>query len=877
MRQWMIAAAVAVGGAAAGHVFGQTTLPAPIGEFEPYPVDSGVKANLADAAATVHVEIVSVPDAGWLRLYFAEAQLPPGSTIRMTSLRDGETQELDSDGIAMWSYASAYFNGDTVMIELVAGPKTGRNRFVLDKVARQMVNQPIGGCTFPCGICGDDDRVSSNEDWSGRFLPAGCTASVWNEDSCLVSAGHCIFGAMTVQFNVPASNPDCSINNPPVADQFPILATIFSNGGVGNDWAVMTTGTNNLGQTIFERYGLLRAIASSPPAVGETLGVWGFGIDDQCTLSQTQQTHTAEVDSVSGSFFEHTVDITCGSSGSSAIRNNEILGIVTHCPCPGIATRVDLAAFAAARESLCGEGAGIPNDACVDREPIGEGTTAYSTLGAITDGPLHAACEFDGQTYQDIWYNYVAGCSGTLTVTTCAQLGGSADYDSDLVVYDGCNCGNLVLLGCNDDDPANACGGAPSFQSTVQVPVVAGQCYKIRVGGFNPGDQGAGNLNVSNDGSPCGTCGNGVFDPGENCENCPADVMCPPGQGCVGGLCVPLCGNGVIDPGENCSNCPADVQCAPDEECVSGVCQPLCGNGVVDPGEDCANCPADVTCPLGEACVGGVCQPLCGNGVIDAGEDCANCPADVQCAPDEECVSGVCQPLCGNGVLDPGENCETCPADVECPPGQECVGGVCQPLCGNGVVDLGEDCANCPADVPCPPGEECVGGVCQPLCGNGVVDLGEDCANCPADVPCPPGEECVGGVCQPLCGNGVVDLGEDCANCPADVSCPPGEACVGGVCQPLCGNGVIDLGEDCANCPADVSCPPGTVCDSGICRCPEDINGDGTVNVLDLVDLLLCFGLPAVPGCEMEDVTGDGSVNVLDLIDLLLLFGTDCP
>ena len=59
--------------------------------------------------------------------------------------------------------------------------------------------------------------------------------------------------------------------------------------------------------------------------------------------------------------------------------------------------------------------------------------------------------------------------------------------------------------------------------------------------------------------------------------------------------------------------------------------------------------------------------------------------------------------------------------------------------------------------------------------------------------------------------------------------------------------------------------------------CPTDITGDGTTNVLDLIDLLLCFGLPAVPGCEAEDVNGDGSVNVLDLIDLLLAFGTSCP
>ena len=59
--------------------------------------------------------------------------------------------------------------------------------------------------------------------------------------------------------------------------------------------------------------------------------------------------------------------------------------------------------------------------------------------------------------------------------------------------------------------------------------------------------------------------------------------------------------------------------------------------------------------------------------------------------------------------------------------------------------------------------------------------------------------------------------------------------------------------------------------------CPGDINGDGTTNVLDLIDLLLCFGLPAVPGCEAQDINTDGTVNVLDLIQLLLAFGNACP
>ena len=59
--------------------------------------------------------------------------------------------------------------------------------------------------------------------------------------------------------------------------------------------------------------------------------------------------------------------------------------------------------------------------------------------------------------------------------------------------------------------------------------------------------------------------------------------------------------------------------------------------------------------------------------------------------------------------------------------------------------------------------------------------------------------------------------------------------------------------------------------------CPTDINGDGVIDVLDLIDLLLCFGQPAVPGCVDEDINSDLTVDVLDLIDLLLSFGTTCP
>ena len=55
--------------------------------------------------------------------------------------------------------------------------------------------------------------------------------------------------------------------------------------------------------------------------------------------------------------------------------------------------------------------------------------------------------------------------------------------------------------------------------------------------------------------------------------------------------------------------------------------------------------------------------------------------------------------------------------------------------------------------------------------------------------------------------------------------------------------------------------------------CFADLNGDGTINVLDLVRLLLAFG----DGGPLDDINCDGSVNVPDLIELLLVFGTSCP
>ncbi len=58
---------------------------------------------------------------------------------------------------------------------------------------------------------------------------------------------------------------------------------------------------------------------------------------------------------------------------------------------------------------------------------------------------------------------------------------------------------------------------------------------------------------------------------------------------------------------------------------------------------------------------------------------------------------------------------------------------------------------------------------------------------------------------------------------------------------------------------------------------PADLTGDGMVNVLDLIEMLSCYGQTAVGGCASADLTDDGVINVLDLIELLLDFGSPAP
>jgi len=345
-----------------------------------------------------------------------------------------------------------------------------------------------------------------------------------------------------------------------------------------------------------------------------------------------------------------------------------------------------------------------------------------------------------------------------------------------------------------------------------------------------------------------GECGNDVLDPGEECDGID-DAACP---GLCRDSCVcPVCGDDILDPGEDCDP-PDGVTC--DDSCMFiGVC----GDDILDPGEECDGT-ADAACP-------GLCRdtcvcPGCGDGMLDPGEEC-DPPASQGGAAD--CTDQCTLIECGDSVVDPPEECdppasqggdvkcnddctlavcgdEEIEGDEECDP-PESQGGMmgcsdeCMlPECGDSVVDPPEEC-----DPPASQGGDpnCNDQCMLPLCGDGIVEGDEIC-----DPP-----ESMGGVvgcqddCRFECGNDAIEDGEDCD--------PPEsqggeEGCNDDCTLAECGDGVVDPGEECDppavlggddNCHAD--CTIGDICGNGVLNpgeeCEQPIDSEICDNGID--------------------------------------------
>jgi cysteine-rich repeat protein len=76
----------------------------------------------------------------------------------------------------------------------------------------------------------------------------------------------------------------------------------------------------------------------------------------------------------------------------------------------------------------------------------------------------------------------------------------------------------------------------------------------------------------------------------------------------------PSCGDGIIDVGEECD----DANLLDDDNCKNNCTLPGCGDGIVSAGEDCD----DANTVNTDSCKNDCSAPACGDGVISSGEEC---------------------------------------------------------------------------------------------------------------------------------------------------------------------------------------------------------------------------------------------------------------
>jgi cysteine-rich repeat protein len=185
-----------------------------------------------------------------------------------------------------------------------------------------------------------------------------------------------------------------------------------------------------------------------------------------------------------------------------------------------------------------------------------------------------------------------------------------------------------------------------------------------------------------------GSCGDGMLDEGEECDdgNEVDEDGCP--SGAVGGCKAAVCGDGVVWAGQEA--CDGGEGCT--ESCEE---KGVCGNGKVEAGEGCddGNVVDEDGCPSGA----GACKALagCGDGYVWSGQEACD---DGNEEDGDGCPSGAgaCQALaaCGDGYVEGGvEGCDDGNMVDEdgCPSGA----GACKALavCGDGYVEAGvEEC-----------------------------------------------------------------------------------------------------------------------------------------------------------------------------------------
>jgi hypothetical protein len=338
---------------------------------------------------------------------------------------------------------------------------------------------------------------------------------------------------------------------------------------------------------------------------------------------------------------------------------------------------------------------------------------------------------------------------------------------------------------------------------------------------FHPSDSGQAKiaqfgwdgLQCSASSQCCATSGNTLTD--ARCDAVDTTSFYPSGFW-PGGM---PCGNGVLDPGEQC-----DDGGTAGGDCCSATCRfeaagspcandgDLCTNDVCDAAGACthpnntAPCDDGLFCTLGDTCGGGACAGTprscaaagdqCNVGVCDeAADQCVaqprpngtSCTDGDACTQTDACQAGVCT----------GANPVVCSAQDQCH-----VAGTCNPLsgvCSNPAAPNGTTCDDGDA---CSQTDTCQGGACSGA--NPVVCTAQD--QCHVAGTCDPG---TGACSNPSKPNGTT--------CDDGSACTQTDTCQAGACA----------GANPVVCTAQGQCHDAGACDpsTGACSSPPKTNG----------------------------------------------------
>lgn len=385
-----------------------------------HPLRSGSFDNPGSDPVVVLEKLVRVPGVPWLRLQVSSAHLPANSCLEVVSLLDGHHQRLDEEAMRIWRNTSAYFNGEALLLRLIAGPGARDVRFEMRTILAGASPNP-----GPGSICGGtDDRVPSSDRRVARVLGVGCTAWLIDATNCFVSAGHCCASSAhsVVQFNVPPSSSGGAPRHPPPQDQYTVdtASKVFVNGGLGNDWCVFKTRRNTTtGKHAGEAQGAFFRLRTSHPSIGAAIRITGYGVTSpRNSRSQTQQTHVGPLRLVSGNRLCYHTDTTGGNSGSPVIDD-----------ATGLAIAVHTHGGCGSSSSSCNSGTSVLHSAFAQaiRNACGGTSAAFTTFGIGCAGSNGARPALSATGLPRLGTTYTVRLAGALPRTNAVLVVGDSD------------------------------------------------------------------------------------------------------------------------------------------------------------------------------------------------------------------------------------------------------------------------------------------------------------------------------------------------------------------------------------------------------------------------------------------------------------------